>query len=83
MNVSIKFDKVYDCYDDVVVFLVKGRKITLSKNDFTSLENRTIVIDYQLAKKHNLNWRLQYHIPTYIKPRYNQECIDELKYRAK
>ena len=83
MNVSIKFDKVYDCYDDVVVFLVKGRKITLSKDDFTSLENRTISVDYHIAKKYNLNWYLRYHIPTYIKPRYNQECIDELKYRAK
>ena len=83
MNVSIKFDKVYDCYDDVVVFLVKGRKITLSKDDFTSLGNRTISVDYHIAKKYNLNWRLRYHIPTYIKPRYNQECIDELKYRAK
>lgn len=79
MNVTVKFTRVDYTYDDMVIFVIRGKKIILSKDEFTSLGNKTILIDYNLAKKHKLHWRLQYHIPPYIKPTYNQKCIDELR----
>ncbi len=80
MNVSVKFEKILETYDDYVSFAAYGKKFILKKNDFKMGTNRTIIVDYKVAKLHHLKWKLKYHIPAPIEPVYNQVCIDELRY---
>ncbi len=80
MNVSVRFNKILDSCDEYVVFLIYNRKIILMKGDFSITKNNTITLDHKLAKLHKLKWKLLYHIPNYIEPKYNQVCIDELRY---
>jgi len=82
MKVLIKFDSVLYDNPEQVVFLIRGRKFALSRSDFSAGENKCINVEFSLAKKLGLPWKIYYHVPDQIAPVRGQVCIDELKFRS-
>ncbi len=81
MKVRVKFDYLIGENKDSTAFLISERKIILKKDSFKMGRRKSIIVEQSLATAHNLRWKLLLHIPPAIQPTYNQECIDELRFR--
>ncbi len=82
MKVRVRYDRILKEDKNSVTFMVSNAKVMLPKDSFKYGSRNSIILDRLLATQKNLRWKLLFHIPPYIKPVYNQECIDELKFRS-
>ncbi len=80
MKVRVLFDAILEEFEDCVIFLISEKRVALRKESFKRGKRKSIILDLELAKKNRLRWKLLFHIPPYIKPEYNQVCIDELRF---
>ena len=81
MKVRVKYDYMIGENKDSVAFLFSERKVILKKDSFKFGRKKSLILEQCIATENNLRWKLLLHIPPVIQPTFNQECIDELRFR--